>query len=56
MIDIHILAEKGTVMDEVLTEDLKAGEIANAIYKLEQVKKDLVDIEIDEFEVCEDGL
>ena len=56
MIDIHIRAENGQVMDEVSTDDLKAGEIANAIYKLEQVKKDLLDIEIDEFEVCEDGL
>ena len=56
MIDIHIRAEKGTVMDEVTTNDLKAGEIANAIYKLEQIKKDLLDIEIDDYEVREDAL
>lgn len=47
-IEIRIRAEKGEVMDEVTTDNLKAGEIANAVYKLEQVKKDLLDIEIDE--------
>lgn len=54
MIDIHIRAEKGNVIDEVSTNDLKAGEIANAVYKLEQIKKDLLDIEIDGFEVRKD--
>lgn len=51
MIQINIKSEKGQVMDEVITNDLKAGEVANAVYKLEQIKKDLLDIEIDEFEV-----
>ena len=51
MIKINICAEKDQVMDEVTTDDLKAGEIANAVYKLEQVKRDLLDIEIDGFEV-----